>query len=218
MAEDGRTDGASHAPSHKKPRFKGDCGVVSAAMRDVPQKPTIRPRVKACSHLRYGSATRRNAQSAVPVVRRQVSRGRPDLAAARDVDTYNEPFAGSLAVLLGRPHAPRVETVNDLDCYLANFWRALQADPGGGRVLRRLPGERDGPARAASMVAGEESPSSRWSDEGGPGVLRREDCRLVGVGAVLVDRSGWCQRPEWTGRGVGAAANRGVHAPGLTKR
>ena len=46
-----------------------------------------------------------------------------------DVANYVEPFAGSLAVLLGRPHAPRVETVNDLDAYLANFWRALQADP-----------------------------------------------------------------------------------------
>lgn len=46
-----------------------------------------------------------------------------------NVDTYNEPFAGSLAVLLGRPHDPRIETVNDLDCYLANFWRALQAAP-----------------------------------------------------------------------------------------
>ena len=46
-----------------------------------------------------------------------------------DVPNYVEPFAGSLAVLLGRPHAPRIETVNDLDCYLANFWRALAADP-----------------------------------------------------------------------------------------
>lgn len=46
-----------------------------------------------------------------------------------DVPNYVEPFAGSLAVLLGRPTAPRVETVNDLDAYLANFWRAVQADP-----------------------------------------------------------------------------------------
>lgn len=46
-----------------------------------------------------------------------------------DVENYVEPFAGSLAVLLGRPHAPHVETVNDLDCYLANFWRSVQADP-----------------------------------------------------------------------------------------
>lgn len=44
-------------------------------------------------------------------------------------DNYVEPFAGSLAVLLARPHAPSVETVNDLDVYLANFWRAVAAAP-----------------------------------------------------------------------------------------
>jgi site-specific DNA-adenine methylase len=41
-----------------------------------------------------------------------------------DVPNYVEPFAGSLAVLLARPTPPGIETVNDLDCYLANFWRA----------------------------------------------------------------------------------------------
>jgi len=46
-----------------------------------------------------------------------------------DVPNYVEPFAGSLAVLLGRPTAAGTETVNDLDCYLANFWRAVKADP-----------------------------------------------------------------------------------------
>ena len=55
-----------------------------------------------------------------------------DLVWARfgQVRNYVEPFAGSLAVLLGRP-APfdGPETVNDLDCYLANFWRALAHDP-----------------------------------------------------------------------------------------
>jgi len=45
------------------------------------------------------------------------------------VRNYVEPFAGSLAVLLGRPSEPLIETVNDLDCWIANFWRALQADP-----------------------------------------------------------------------------------------
>lgn len=48
-----------------------------------------------------------------------------------DVPNYVEPFAGSLAVLLGRPTAPGVETVNDADCYLSNFWRALACDPEG---------------------------------------------------------------------------------------
>lgn len=46
-----------------------------------------------------------------------------------DVANYVEPFAGSLAVLLARPHEPKIETVNDADCYLANFWRAVTLAP-----------------------------------------------------------------------------------------
>lgn len=46
-----------------------------------------------------------------------------------NVPNYVEPFAGSLAVLLARPHPPRVETVNDKDCFVANAWRAIQHDP-----------------------------------------------------------------------------------------
>jgi hypothetical protein len=47
-----------------------------------------------------------------------------------DVPNYIEPFAGSLAVLLARPRgAGKIETVNDRDRYLANFWRAVSADP-----------------------------------------------------------------------------------------
>ena len=50
-----------------------------------------------------------------------------------NVKNYVEPFFGSGAVLLGRPHwrpdGPRlVETVNDADGLLANFWRAMTAD------------------------------------------------------------------------------------------
>ncbi len=45
------------------------------------------------------------------------------------VANYVEPFFGSGAVLLNRPFAPGTESVNDLDCMVANFWRALQADP-----------------------------------------------------------------------------------------
>jgi DNA adenine methylase len=43
---------------------------------------------------------------------------------------YVEPFFGSGAVLLARPGgAGRVETVNDANRYLANFWRAVAAEP-----------------------------------------------------------------------------------------
>jgi len=50
-----------------------------------------------------------------------------------DVDHYVEPFAGSLAVLLGRPHPCNrpyySETVNDLDGFVVNAWRAMQFHP-----------------------------------------------------------------------------------------
>ena len=46
-----------------------------------------------------------------------------------DVPNYVECFFGSGAVLLARPHAPRIETINDLDGYVANFWRAVKLDP-----------------------------------------------------------------------------------------
>lgn len=47
-----------------------------------------------------------------------------------DVPNYIEPFAGSAAVLLRRPGGPgKIETLNDIDRYVANFWRAIAADP-----------------------------------------------------------------------------------------
>ena len=45
------------------------------------------------------------------------------------VDVYSEPFAGSLAVLLGNPNPPKREIVCDLDGLIANVWRALAYDP-----------------------------------------------------------------------------------------
>lgn len=45
------------------------------------------------------------------------------------VQNYVEPFFGSGAVLLGCPWPGHTETVNDVDALLANFWRALAADP-----------------------------------------------------------------------------------------
>ncbi len=48
--------------------------------------------------------------------------------AAGGVRHYVEPFAGSLAALLHAP-AGRVETVNDADGLLANFWRATKMHP-----------------------------------------------------------------------------------------
>ena len=46
-----------------------------------------------------------------------------------DVANYIEPFCGSCAVLLARPHEARTETVNDIDGLLVNFWRAVKTAP-----------------------------------------------------------------------------------------
>lgn len=43
-------------------------------------------------------------------------------------ENYVEPFAGSAAMLLGRPGVGKVETINDACGFVANFWRAVSAD------------------------------------------------------------------------------------------
>lgn len=46
-----------------------------------------------------------------------------------DVDNYVEAFAGSAAMLLSAPDGKRVETINDADGFVANFWRAIAHAP-----------------------------------------------------------------------------------------
>jgi DNA adenine methylase len=69
-------------------------------------------------------------------------------------DNYVEPFAGSLAVLLARPQdrnpwPPKGETVNDLDGYVVNTWRAIQAAPAEVAALI----ERLGPSQELTLHA-----------------------------------------------------------------
>ena len=40
------------------------------------------------------------------------------------VDNFIDPFMGSMAVLLGGYSPDGIETVDDLDWLIANFWRA----------------------------------------------------------------------------------------------
>ena len=48
-------------------------------------------------------------------------------AALGDPENYVEPFFGSGAMLLSRPNVAGIETVNDLNGFVANFWRAVAA-------------------------------------------------------------------------------------------
>jgi DNA adenine methylase len=56
-----------------------------------------------------------------------------------DCANFVDPFMGSGAVLLSRPHAPRLESVNDIDSHIPNFWRAMQRDPEGLAALCDTP-------------------------------------------------------------------------------
>lgn len=127
-----------------------------------------------------------------------------------DVPNFVEPFAGSLAVLLNRPTPAGIETVNDLDCYVANFWRALAL--GGADEVATYA---DWPVNEADLHA-----RHLWLVNQ---ALFRErmrsepdwfDAKIAGWwvwGISCWIGSGWCSRPEWSGRISGCRAERAVH-------
>ena len=79
-----------------------------------------------------------------------------------DADHYVEPFCGSMAVLLNRPHIANrpyhSETVNDADGLLVNAWRSIQLHPDATAEAASNPvAEADVHARHLSLV--------RWREE-----------------------------------------------------
>lgn len=126
-----------------------------------------------------------------------------------NVPNYVEPFAGSLAVLLGRESQPRVETVNDIDCWIANFWRALQSDPEGVATYADWPvNEADLHARHLWLVNQIEFRERMKTD---PDFF---DVKIAGWwcwGICQWIGSGWCAQPGWRGRTNAGRAARGIH-------
>ena len=128
-----------------------------------------------------------------------------------NVPNYVEPFAGSLAVLLGRPHAPRTETVNDLDCYLANFWRALAADPDAVADWCDWPvNEADLHARHDWLV-GLEDFRARMHREADYYDVQVAGWWVWGLCQWIGD--GWCTHNDWQQLPHLGDAGRGVHRP-----
>jgi len=130
-----------------------------------------------------------------------------------DVPNYIEPFAGSLAVLLARPGgAGKIETVNDRDRYLGNFWRAVTADPDGVAAAADWPvNEADLHARHKWLVNQVEFRERMHTD---PDFF---DVKIAGWwvwGLCQWIGGGWCvepnnhKRPELDGTSPG----RGVHS------
>jgi hypothetical protein len=134
-----------------------------------------------------------------------------------DVDNLIEPFCGSAAMLLSRPTAPRIETLNDADCYVANFWRATQGDPGSVAEHADWPvNEADLHARHRWLVLSDEAAAFRARMRTDPDYF---DSRIAGWwcwGLCCWIGGGWCsgvvdagERRPCTSR---AGANGGVHS------
>ena len=112
-------------------------------------------------------------------------------AALGDPENYVEPFAGSAAMLLGRPNVGKVETINDADGFVANFWRAVSLD--AAEVARHV----DWPTNEADLIA-----RHSWLVRNAQGLLQRleadpdyYDAKVAGWwcwGACNWIGSGWC--------------------------
>lgn len=127
-----------------------------------------------------------------------------------DVTNYVEPFAGTLSVLLARPHAAHIETVNDLDGFVVNFWRAVAADPDGLTLTADWPvTELDLHARHAWLIERREGLTARLTADPDYFDAKVAGWWLWGICAWIGD--GWCSEPSQKlpalgdiGRGINA--------------
>lgn len=121
------------------------------------------------------------------------------------VQNYVEPFFGSGAVLLARPRetwadatGPGTETVNDRSAFLANFWRAVQADPDGVADACDWPvNETDLHARHQWLVAQVGDLAARLERD-----PTAHDARIAGWwcwGACAWIGTGWCDEQRGSG-------------------
>lgn len=108
-------------------------------------------------------------------------------------ENYVEPFAGSLAVLLRRPETGKVETVNDRNHFIVNFWRAVKHDRAGVVEYSDSPvTEADLHARHEWLINSEQSFEFRNRIESDPDFY---DSRFAGWwvwGQCCWIGAGWC--------------------------
>lgn len=114
-----------------------------------------------------------------------------------DVDNYVEPFAGSLAVLLRRPHAGRYETVNDRNHYLVNFWRSVQQCPLSVAEYADAPvTEADLHARHDWLLDGEMTDAFCRQIESDPEFCQPQFAGWWVWGMSCWIGAGWCERSD----------------------
>lgn len=132
------------------------------------------------------------------------------------VANYIEPFFGSGAVLLARPHPPNREAVNDWDCYLANYWRSVKADPEAVVEYADWPvNEVDLHSRHRWLVLGEDAAGFRERMRTDPDFYNPKFAGWWVWGLSMWIGSGWCgvfaheqRRPNLKGNGVNVTGKR----------
>jgi hypothetical protein len=110
------------------------------------------------------------------------------------VRNYIEPFAFSAAMLLLRPDEPQIETINDLNSFVANFWRAIQGDPEAVADAADWPvNEADLHARHNWLVNSHDAKAALEKVRADPDAY---DAKIAGWwcwGACMWIGSGWCE-------------------------
>lgn len=131
-----------------------------------------------------------------------------------EVSNYIEPFAGSLAVLLANPSIPKIETVNDKDCFISNFWRAISHDPKGVAKFADYPvHEADLHARHKWLVSASTDEFRRkMNDEPDYYDLKIAGWWVWGMGASIGNN--WLQSKGLNASPLLSSAGGGIH--GLT--
>lgn len=119
-----------------------------------------------------------------------------------DVTSYVEPFCGSAAVLLARPYHPRAETVNDLNVFISNLWRALQAEPDEVARLCDWPiNEADLHARHRWLMASTASEAWRERMKHDPDYYDVKVAAYWVWGQSMWIGAGWCDGTRLVGEG-----------------
>ena len=135
------------------------------------------------------------------------------------VVNYVEPFAGSAAVLLAAPpDVARIETINDFDGFVANFWRALAHDPDAVAHAADWPvNEVDLMARHSWLVRNRQSITERlcadpaWYDARSAGWWVWGACNWIG--------SGWCSGTgPWVHDGTSLVRKEGNAGQGINRK
>jgi hypothetical protein len=130
-----------------------------------------------------------------------------------NVRNFVEPFFGSGAMLLCRPTPfTGTETVNDLDGFVPNFWRAIQQAPD------KVAAYADWPVSELDLHA-----RHLWLTNTGRTIVEqlREDpaffdAKIAGWwvwGICQWIGSGWCEHPEWQQLPHLGNAGMGIHRP-----